>query len=389
MSTCANWRPRKSLYALFVFGSNALAPFFAGFITNAMGWQAAIWFGTIVLAVTTVIIFFTLEETIYFRSTIEGVDEGDAVLVGESAPAAEKAAAALEAKGGATSSGADAKTTISGPPSSSSPAPEVYYAPRRTYIQRLALFRNMPGRPSVKQMFVMMYRPLLIFFYFPCVDWAGFLYGINLSWYNVNNATMALVLGSAPYGFSSSMVGVAFLSPFVGAVVGALWAGTVGDKVALYLARRNGGVREPEHRLWVLLVSGLLGAAGFILWGVGADHDIHYMGLIIGVGLVEMMVVAGGSTAMAYDIDCFKELAGETMILVIVIRNTLGFGMSYGITPWLTSQGYTKTFVAVGMLALVCNYSFLAFAAFGKRMRKFSATKYWQFLDNSIVSSAH
>jgi hypothetical protein len=238
-------------------------------------------------------------------------------------------------------------------------------------------------------MFVMMYRPLLMFFYFPCVDWAGFLYGINLSWYNVVNGTMSLILSGAPYNFSTNMVGVAFVSPLIGASFGALWSGWVGDKVALYLARRNGGVREPEHRLWTLLVSGVVGGVGFILWGVGAAHDLHYMALIVGVGMVMATVCAGGSTAMAYDIDCFKELAGESLILVIVIRNTLGFGMSYGITPWLSDQGLTKTFVAVAVLSVVCNYSFLFFTTFGKRLRRFSAKKYWEFVDTLVVSSSH
>ena len=106
---------------------------------------------------------------------------------------------------------------------------------------------------------------------------------------------MNSILDSAPYNFSASMVGAAYLSPCLGALLGAVWAGLVGDKAALYLAHRNGGTREPEQRLWVLSVPGLVGAMGFVLWGVGAAHVVHYMGLIIGVGMVECAVVAGGS----------------------------------------------------------------------------------------------
>ncbi|KAK5277506.1 hypothetical protein LTR40_010314, partial [Exophiala xenobiotica] len=69
------------IYTLLVFGSNALAPFLAGFVTQSMGWEAAIWFGVIILGVCTIIIFFGLEETMYFRQTIEGVDEGAAEVV--------------------------------------------------------------------------------------------------------------------------------------------------------------------------------------------------------------------------------------------------------------------------------------------------------------------
>lgn len=372
------------LYALFVFGGNSLAPFFAGFIADALGWRAAIWFGTIVLIVCTVLIFFFLEETVYFRETIEGVDEGDAVDDLKTVDTVKGTSTAID-QGTPNKEG----TTQMDRESAESTAPgTTSYAPERTYLQKLALFRSLPGRPSVKSMFVMMYRPLIIFFYFPTVNWAGFLYGINLSWYTVVNATMSLILSGAPYNFSSAMVGLSFLSVFIGAVIGALWAGIMGDKIALYLARRNGGIREPEHRLWVLLASAIIGAVGFILWGVGAANGLHFMGLVIGVAMVEIAVVTGASVSISYDVDCFKEIAGETLILVMVIRNTLGFGFSYGITPWLDSQGLTRTFVAVAILSLVCTLTFLFFIVWGKSLRRFSAKKYWEYV-STLVIKAH
>lgn len=364
-----------SIYALFVFGGNALAPFFAGLIAEGMGWKAAIWFGTIVQSVTTVIIFFGLEETMYFRETIEGLDEADAVVLTDATDPSVPTVKSLE------------KSQVLADTSVASPQPSVgqIYPKPRTYVQKLALFRNDAGRPSVKQMFIMMYRPLALLFYFPTVDWAGFLYGINLSWYNVVNATMSLILSSAPYNFRPSMVGVAFLSVFVGALVGCMWAGWAGDKIAIHLARRNKGIREPEHRLWVLLVSAFIGAAGFILWGVGAERQIHYMGLIVGVGMVEFAVVTGGSTALAYNIDCFKEIAGESLVLVIVIRNTLGFAFNYGITPWLDSEGLVKTFVVVAILSLVCTMTFLLFVVWGKALRRSAAARYYRLVQTLIV----
>jgi MFS family permease len=124
----------------------------------------------------------------------------------------------------------------------------------------------------------MMWRPLVIFFKFPNVTWAGFLYGTNLSWYNVLNATMSLILTAAPYNFKASMVGTAYLASLIGAALATVFTGWFGDKVALYLARRNGGVREPEHRLWSLAFSGLMATSGLILWGVRAAKEVHFYG---------------------------------------------------------------------------------------------------------------
>jgi MFS family permease len=364
-----------AIYAFLVFGSNFLAPFLSGFINDSMGWRAVIWFGTIVLACTTIIIFFIMEETMYFRNDLEGVTadgrDSDGALKNQSA-------SNEKVKGSADATVDD----------SSSPAHSVQqganFLPERTYLQKLNLFVKFPNRPSKKEHLTMMYRPLLMFFQFPNVTWAGFLYGSNLSWYNVLNATASSILGSAPYNFPARMVGTAYLSPFVGAFLSVIWSGWFGDKVALFMARRNGGVREPEHRLWTLTVSGLFVTAGLILWGVGASQQIHYMGLIFGLGMLTFGVVSGSSTAISYDVDCFKDIAGESMITVIIVRNTFGFAFSYAITPWISNQGLLKTFVAVGMVSLACTGSFLLMVGFGKQLRKWSAPKYWQYAATTL-----
>ncbi|KAL1896363.1 hypothetical protein Sste5346_004748 [Sporothrix stenoceras] len=372
------------IYALMVFGSNALAPFFAGFIAETMPWQAAIWFGAIVCGVCTIIIFFGLEETMYLRTTVEGADDNDESSKVE---AATMGPDAVEAAPGTTE-----KTEKTAPASATSirvASPIQAFAPPRSYAQKLNLFRRISGRPSVKDMFVMMYRPLLLLVSFPSIVWAGFLYGSNLSWYMVVNGTMVVILGSAPYNFSTGAIGAAYISVFVGAVVGAVWAGWAGDKLALYLARRNNGIREPEHRLWVLVASALIGAAGFLVWGVGAAHSVHFMGPVIGVAMVEVAVVTGASAALSYGVDCFKEMAGESLILIIVIRNSMGFGFSYGITPWLNAEGYTKTFIAVSMLSLGCTLTFLAMSVFGKSLRRMSAKRYWAYVETQVMRMSH
>ncbi|KIX95713.1 uncharacterized protein Z520_08420 [Fonsecaea multimorphosa CBS 102226] len=360
------------IYTLLVFGSNALAPFLAGFVTYSMGWEAAIWFGTIILGVCTVIIYFGMEETMFFRQTIEGVDEGAAEMttgietLGEKTDAVSKSAPLQEP---------------------SSPIVESIRVKKRTYWQKLQLFRLDKDRPSVKQMFIMMVRPLWMFFYFPNVNWAGFLYGSCLCWYNVQNATMALILNAAPYNFSARAVGISYLSLLIGCCVAWWWAGWAGDEIAIRVARRNRGIREPEHRLWLLTFSGTLATAGLILWGVGAAHQIQFMGLIIGLGMTSFGIVSGGSTSLAYDVDCFKEIAGETVVLVIVIRNTMGFGMNYGITPWLENTGTQNCFIAVAFLCLFCNFSFLFMTVWGKKLRRMSAKKYWEYVDTLIVAA--
>jgi hypothetical protein len=73
------------------------------------------------------------------------------------------------------------------------------------------------------------------------------------------------------------------------------------------------------------------------------------------------------------------------MTSIIIIRNTLGFAVSYGINPWIDTMGVQNCFITVAMVALVCTYTFLPVVWFGKRIRKFSAPKYWEYVATSAV----
>jgi MFS family permease len=57
---------------------------------------------------------------------------------------------------------------------------------------------------------------------------------------------------SVAYGFNTLGVGLAALPFLIGTVVGEPVAGPFSDWVTRYMARRNGGIRHPEHRLQAL-----------------------------------------------------------------------------------------------------------------------------------------
>lgn len=357
-----------SVYVFVLFESNFIAPLIAGWLDDAVGWRWTMYFGACLSAGAFIVLFFFMEETMYFRSTVEGVEVDE--TTGQSTPNYETKV--------------DEKENPSIPvsfPSGSATS----YPPPKTYVQKLKFFTSTPGRPTNKQMFTMMYRPLLIMVQFPSIAWAGFIYGINLAWYNVLNGTASPVLSASPYNWSAALVGCAYVGPIIGAVFGCLWAGIVADKLAIYLARRNGGIREPEQRLWPLAVAGVFSAAGLILWGVGAYHDVHWVGLIFGLGMLVFGLIVGGSIGLSYAVDCFKEISGESMAAVIVIRNTIGFGFSYAITPWYTNMGLQDCFVTAGMVSLACSATFFFILWKGKDLRRYSAETYWRYVATSAV----
>ena len=239
-------------YVLVLFESNFIAPLIAGWLNDAIGWRWTMKFGAFVAAVSFVILFFFMEETMYFRHTVDGAQPAS-----REEEVMDNIAAPLDPEK------TQRPTTVYG--DNDKLATKKPGTPR-SLANKLMPFRRVAGRPSVKQMFFMMIRPVLIIVKFPNVAWAGFIYGINLSWYQVLNGTASPVLSAPPYEWRSAFIGCIYVGPMVGAVFGCLWAGIAADKLALYLARRNGGVREPEHRLWPLAIAGIFTAAGLITW---------------------------------------------------------------------------------------------------------------------------
>ncbi|KAJ5200049.1 Major facilitator superfamily domain general substrate transporter [Penicillium cf. griseofulvum] len=352
-----------ALYTFVLFGSNFIAPFLAGFIADGLNWKWVMYLATIFLGICALILFFFMEDTIYFRNTTEsGAQRYEIIPPDDNGEPGTLTAERLQT-GSASTLGENGIDTG--------------LKPRR---RRLALATILPGRPTHKQMALKSWQSIKIPFFFPNILWCGLLYGSNLALYSVINATMSSILGSSPYNFPPTMVGVSYLSPFVFGGAASIWAGKMSDALAIKLAKRNGGVREPEHRLWGLLLSAPIAAGGLLMWGVGASHGAHYMVLVIGIGITTFGVVCASAISLAYAVDCFKEMAGESFVSINIIRNTIGFGFSYAITPWIEAVGLRNCFISVSLISFFCTYTFLGVIIWGKTWRRTSAERYWQFV---------
>jgi len=140
------------------------------------------------------------------------------------------------------------------------------------------------------------------------------------------NAT-ASPLYTKTYHFSSDGVGFAYFGAVVGMVIGSLWVSVAGPKLVMRLARRNNGVAEPEHILWLFLASLVCVPFAMILWGVGAGR-IHWFGMVFAQCLLAISSTLCLSTAIQYATSTYRDLGGELITTIILIRNTLSFAIS-------------------------------------------------------------
>ncbi|KAL1297653.1 hypothetical protein AAFC00_006208 [Neodothiora populina] len=356
-----------AVYGLTLAASGKLAPPFAAFINTGQDWRWTLWWCAIGIGIALVYCFFLMEETNYDRvlprtvkvpESVETVDvENDAVP--------ETPDSKTEKSG--VKEGVDTATVEMG---------QVVY-PRKTYWQKLGVKDK--KRPN--RILDVMWAPFK-FFSFPVVVWAGLMYGTNgLVWSGILNAT-ASPLYTKTYGFTSNDVGFAYFGAVVGMVIGSLWVSVAGPWLVMRMARRNNGVAEPEHILWLFLASLVCVPFAMILWGVGAGK-IHWFGMVFAQALLAISSTLCLSTAIQYATSTYRDLGGELVTTIVLIRNTLSFAINYGINPWIEAQGMQNCFITVAMIALAVNGTMFIFLYLGRRIRGASAARYWRYVESA------
>ncbi|PVI01321.1 MFS general substrate transporter [Periconia macrospinosa] len=342
------------LYALLLAGSNFFAPIIAGFIADAQGWQWVLYWCAIFNGIGFVFLFFFMEETNYVRHQPSLNSPPSSSLLEPNTDSTEK------------------------PAMETTSAPEPPPAQRKTYLDKIKIFQASDLRKP-NELIGMMTRPL-VFATFPVIFYAGFSYGSNLVWFNVLNATASLILGGT-YKFSASMVGVCYVSPLIGVALAAAYTGWFGDWFIVRRARKNSGIMESEHRLWLFVPSLVLIPFGLILWGVGAAHTVHWFGPVFAMGVIAMTNTIGVQLSVSYCIDSYRALSGEAIITVILVRNTMSFAIGYGITPWVTDMGLQNCFLTAAFVGLAQVCTVFVFIKYGKRLREMSVPKYSRYVE--------
>ncbi|GMF00444.1 unnamed protein product [[Candida] boidinii] len=195
-----------AVYGVALFGSNYMAPLVAGFINDGQDWKWVIYWSCIFCAVCFVYLALFMEETNYERKLRVKTDEDGHVLSAITSQG-EKLPMTIQSVKSITVNDNLANEAVLIEADSSDY--EVEYPPVKTFVQRLSLTS---GIKKKNHLWEYMKGPFYMARY-PVVLWGGFLYGASLFWYTVLNATEATILGAEPYNFSSSMCGLAYLSP--------------------------------------------------------------------------------------------------------------------------------------------------------------------------------
>lgn len=243
----------------------------------------------------------------------------------------------------------------------------------KTYRQKMRVIEKKLDDRSYFEIFM---KPFLIF-YFPAIIWGAFIYGLQMCWLSLIALTQLVYFGSAPYNFSNANVGLTNLGSCFGCIFGMFYGGPFVDWLAIKLAKRNNGIYEPEFKLYAMIVPTILNGAGILAYGLGLNAGVNWgIPVVLGIGLMGFASGSTGSIVLSYAYDCYEKLGPEALVVILVIRNAVGAGFSFGLEPWLAADGLVRTTWFMFLISMVFNGGFIFFILYGKKFRKWTAPRF-------------
>lgn len=187
------------------------------------------------------------------------------------------------------------------------------------------------------------------------------------------NYTFPLLITAPPYSWTQTSSGLIALGNLCGYLL-AIPLTFTSDRLAAYLTRRNNSIREAEMRLGVLLVPLLISPAGLVLYGLTAQHQLHWMGYMAGVAMVNWSAFFYFSFTLAYAVDSYNANTSEMLIAMNLGKQAISFAMGFKLLDWILKDGYATIIAGafVGVL-LANNLMVLVFMKWGKSIRVFTS----------------
>ncbi|KPI45398.1 putative MFS-type transporter [Cyphellophora attinorum] len=346
------------LYLLVVTIGTYLAPVASGYIAVSQGWRWVFTYCTIFMSATVLAMVFFLEETKW--------EEPASLLM------TEDRSVARQDVSHATEKHLDGKTRDYHRAGSSETIA------LKTYRQRHPWYT--PSRdtstPAIVRFMRHIYHPFLILVTFPAAMFSALQYAWSESMLSFLAVSQANLYPLPPYNFSPIGVGNMNIAPGIGAILGSIFGGPFSDYLIIRIARRRGGIYEPEYRLYPFLLPGACMVAGVLTYGLTVAQGMPWIINAFGCGLVGFGLGACADMALVYVQDSYDGIIGPALIGVVFVRNGMATVMTFVIPIWMDSMGVYNMFLLLGILTALVMLTSVPLLIWGKRWRIKLGDKY-------------
>jgi hypothetical protein len=133
---------------------------------------------------------------------------------------------------------------------------------KKSYLQQLSPWSGITKDSNILNLFL---RPWPLVFY-PATIFALTSFTLTVAWSLAVLNTAASVYQLPPYNFSPGIQSLIWVPGLIGIIAGSAWGGWGTDIISKWLARKKGGIFEPEYRLPILILPFLVIPSGLIMY---------------------------------------------------------------------------------------------------------------------------
>ncbi|KEF62807.1 uncharacterized protein A1O9_00780 [Exophiala aquamarina CBS 119918] len=369
----------NGIYLVLVVTGNYFGPVAAGYVAvSSQGWRWVFWWCTIFLAICSAAMVFCLEESKYVPSVIEGRDV--------TAPTQDEGT--LEKVNSTTKTPIRGSITVDATEAAQNQRRRIvdidHSIPMHSYKKRFALYT--PDSPSTetRSVWAHIYQPFQILCTFPAVMFTALQYGFLIAMLAVLAVTQASLYPFEPYNFSAAGVGNMNIPPAIGAIIGSVFGGPINDYFIVQVAKRRGGIYEPETRLWLFLIPGFCMPIGLFMYGLTISKGMAWQINAVGAGFIGAAIGGCGDISLTYCQDCYQYILGDALTSVVFVRNIISTGLVFAITPWMEGMGVYNMFVLLGCLSIAVALTSVPLMIWGRSWRARLAGRYEYFVSKQF-----
>ncbi|KAL0938790.1 uncharacterized protein CTRU02_205400 [Colletotrichum truncatum] len=341
-----------ALYTSFLSAGVGFGLVISGLITVNNDWRVIYQVSAALIGVVLALAFFTFPETAYDRDDATNWNRLESI--GGSKPGSTRSESELVSQ--------PARSTLS---------------QKNSYLSSLKIFHKTMTEESLLKLFL---RPLGLII-LPPVLWAALVQALAVGFLVAVSSNISSAFNTT-YGFDAWQIGLCFVSGIIGALLGIPAGGHLGDKIADWFTRRNGGIRYPEMRLPGMVISMITTPLALVLYGVGIENQLHWICPTIGLGLLTFSISQGTNISLVYVIDAYRPVAGEITLAVMGFKSLFGFLLSFYTNTWVEDAGYVNAFGAMAGIASAVLVMWVPLFVWGRLVRHES----WKW---PIVSYIH
>ena len=129
-------------------------------------------------------------------------------------------------------------------------------------------------------------------------------------------------------------------------------------------------MHKPEHRLWGVYPSWIIGIGGLVLFGQAFEHTLSWPAIAFGWGMAAFSVLGTSTPISTYALDVFPTQAAGASAWILMARVAGGFSVTYFQASWVARSGPAVTWGSQAGILGAAIISIVLLQIFGERMRR-------------------